>query len=68
MVGGLSIPALLKEGKKTAILSIPIIIGQISQMLMVITDTVMVGDVGVTELAALTFASPICAIPFICGI
>ena len=68
MVGGLSIPALLKEGKKTAILSIPIIIGQISQMLMVITDTVMVGDVGVTELAALTFASSIFAIPFIFGI
>ena len=41
MVGGLSIPALLKEGKKTAILSIPIIIGQVSQMLMVITATIL---------------------------
>jgi len=68
MVSGLSIPALLKEGKKTAILSIPIIIGQISQMLMVITDTVMVGEVGVTELAALTFASSIFAVPFVFGI
>ncbi|MDA7882367.1 MATE family efflux transporter [Akkermansiaceae bacterium] len=68
MVSGLSIPALLKEGKKTAILSIPIIIGQISQMLMVITDTVMVGKVGVTELAALTFASSIFAVPFVFGI
>ena len=68
MVRGLSIPSLLREGKKTAILSIPIIIGQISQMLMVITDTVMVGEVGVTELAALTFASSVFAVPFVFGI
>lgn len=68
MVRGLSIPSLLHEGKKSVILAIPIIIGQISQMLMVITDTVMVGEVGVTELAALTFAGSIFAVPFVFGI
>jgi len=63
-----TIPALFREGKKTAILSIPLIIGQVGQMLMIIADTVMVGKVGVTELAALTFANAVFAIPFVFGI
>jgi len=37
-------------------------------MLMMIADTIMVGKVGVTELAALTFASAIFSIPFVFGI
>ena len=51
----LTIPSLLKEGKKTAVLAVPLVIGQVSQMLMIVADTVMVGNVGVTELAALSF-------------
>ncbi len=64
----LTIPSLIREGKKTAILSVPLIIGQISQMLMMVADTVMVGDLGVTELAALSFANAVFAIPFVFGI
>ncbi|MEN8846968.1 MAG: MATE family efflux transporter [Akkermansiaceae bacterium] len=64
----LTIPSLMREGKKTAVLSVPLIIGQVSQMLMVIADTVMIGKVGITELAALTFANTVFAIPFVFGI
>jgi len=64
----LTIPSLLKEGKKTAVLAVPLVIGQVSQMLMIVTDTVMVGNVGVTELAALSFANAVFAIPFVFGI
>ncbi|MGJ8698083.1 MAG: MATE family efflux transporter [Verrucomicrobiaceae bacterium] len=68
MIKHLSIPSLLREGKKTALLAVPLIIGQISQMLMIIADTKMVGKVGVTELAALTFGSAIFSVPFVFGI
>jgi MATE family multidrug resistance protein len=64
----LTIPSLLKEGKKTAVLAVPLVIGQVSQMLMIVADTVMVGNVGVTELAALSFANAVFAIPFVFGI
>lgn len=60
--------SLLREGKKTALLAVPLVIGQVSQMLMMIADTVMIGDVGVTELAALTFASAFFTVPFVFGI
>ena len=63
----LSIPSLIVEGKKTGALVVPLIIGQISQMLLMIADTVMVGMVGVTELAALSFASGIFSVPFVFG-
>ncbi len=64
----LSIPCLLSEGRKTAKLAIPLVIGQVSQMLMMIADTVMVGKVGITELAALTFANAFFSVPFIFGV
>ncbi len=58
---------LLREGKKTALLALPLIIGQLGNMLMMIADTVMVGQVGVTELAALTFGNAIFTILFVFG-
>lgn len=64
----LSVSTLIREGKKTAILAAPLIIGQLSQMLMMIADTVMIGKVGVTELAALTFANAFFSVPFVFGI
>ena len=41
-----------KELKKTLILAAPITAGHVSQMLLGITDTLMIGRVGVVELAA----------------
>lgn len=43
-------------------------IGQLSQMLLGVADTLMVGHLGVTELAALTFASALFHIPLVFGI
>lgn len=42
-------------------------IGQLSQMLLGVTDTLMVGHLGVTELAALTFANSLFHVPLIFG-
>ena len=64
----LTIASLIREGKKTGILAVPLIIGQVSQMLIMIADTYMVGKVGVTELAAMSFASAIFSVPFVFGI
>lgn len=61
-------PSLFQEGRKTAALALPLIIGQVSQMAMMIADTVMVEDVGITELAALTFANAFFSVPFVFGI
>lgn len=68
MLHKVSLPSLLREGKKTAILAVPLVIGQVSQMLMMIADTVMIGKVGITELAALTFANAFFSVPFVFGI
>ncbi len=59
---------LLHESKITLKLAIPLIIGQLSQMLLGVVDTLMVGQLGVTELAALTFANSLFYIPFVFGI
>lgn len=68
MLRKVSLPSLLREGKKTAVLAVPLVIGQVSQMLMMIADTVMIGKVGITELAALTFANAFFSVPFVFGI
>jgi len=49
-------------------LGMPIIIGQLSQMLMGITDTIMVGRLGVVELAACAFANGVTAIFLVFGL
>jgi MATE family multidrug resistance protein len=54
---------LLNESKLTLRLALPLMIGQLSQMLLGVADTVMIGRLGVTELAALTFASALFHIP-----
>ena len=59
---------LLTEAGTTLRLALPLIIGQLSQMLMAIADTIMIGEVGVTELAALTLANAIFHVPFVFGI
>jgi len=60
--------SLLHESRLTLKLAVPLMIGQLSQMLMGVADTMMVGQLGVTELAALTFANSLFYIPFVFGI
>lgn len=59
---------LLHESRTTLRLAFPLMVGQLSQMLMGVADTVMVGHLGVTELAALTFINSLFHIPFVFGI
>jgi len=59
---------LLKELRPTLALAFPIVIGQVSQMLMGITDSVMIGRVGKVPLAASAFAHGLWVIGFIIGI
>lgn len=60
--------SLLKESKLSLRLAIPLMIGQLGQMLLGVVDTLMVGRLGVTELAALTFANSLFYIPLVFGI
>ena len=59
---------LLHESRLTLRLALPLMIGQLSQMLLGVADTVMIGHLGVTELAALTFANSLFHVPFVFGI
>ena len=58
---------LLLESRLTLRLALPLMIGQLSQMLLGVADTVMIGHLGVTELAALTFANSLMYVPFVFG-
>lgn len=60
--------ALYKESKIIFLLAIPLIIGQLGQMLMGLVDTVMIAKLGVTELASLTLANNLFFVPFVFGI
>jgi len=59
---------LYKESKTIFLLAIPLIIGQLGQMLMGLVDTIMIAKLGVTELAALTLANNLFFVPFVFGI
>jgi len=56
------------EGRLTAMLALPLAAGQISQMLIALADTLMVGRLGVVPLAAATFANNVLYVPFIFGL
>jgi multidrug resistance protein, MATE family len=57
-----------REARHTLTLAVPIMAGQLSQMLMGVTDSIMVGRVGVVPLAASAFANSLLAVPFLFGI
>jgi MATE family multidrug resistance protein len=59
---------LLRELKPTLRLALPLMAGQIGQMLMGVADTVMLGRLGATELAASGFAHVIIWVPLVFGI
>lgn len=58
----------IREIKNILTLAIPLVIGQLGQMLLGVFDTLMVGKVGILDLAALTYANSLFIIPFVFGI
>ena len=51
--------SVLSQNRRTLALALPIMAGHVSQMLLGLADTVMIGRVGTTELAAAAFANVI---------
>ena len=64
----LSVSSLLDESRTTVRLAIPLIIGQLGQMLISLSDTLMLGWLGVTPLAACSFANTLIYLPMMFGI
>jgi multidrug resistance protein, MATE family len=58
----------LDEARRTLALAGPIIVGQVSQMLMGVTDSIMIGQVGKVPLAASAFAGSVWVLAYIIGI
>ncbi|HWA11169.1 MAG TPA: MATE family efflux transporter [Opitutaceae bacterium] len=58
----------LREVRPTLVLALPIIIGQVSQMLMGITDSVMIGRTGTVPLAASAFGGNLFGVFYVLGI
>jgi len=58
----------ITEVRRTLALAFPIIVGQLGQMLMGVTDSVMIGRVGAVPLAASAFANVLFTMAFIVGL
>lgn len=58
----------LREIRPTLSLAVPIMIGQLSQMLIGITDSVMIGHTGAVPLAAAAFAGSVFGVFYVLGI
>ena len=58
----------LREVRPTLALALPIVIGQVSQMLMGVTDSVMIGHAGTVPLAASSFGGNLFGIFYVLGI
>jgi MATE family multidrug resistance protein len=58
-------PVWLKELRPTVALALPIMLGQMSQMLMGVVDSIMIGRVGTVPLAAASFTSAVFGFFFI---
>lgn len=61
-------PSFAEESRTTLKLALPLISGQLTQMLMGVADTVMIGAIGVVPLGASTFANTLLAVPLVAGI
>ena len=64
----LVVSTVLREARATLILAVPITIGQLSQVLMGVADTVMIGRTGTVPLAASSFGSSLFNVLFIIGV
>lgn len=62
------VSSIVREGRATFTLALPLMAGQVSQMLMGLADTYMIGQVGTIELAAATLAHSILFVPLMLGI
>ncbi len=60
--------ALLQENRKTLLLAAPIVTGQLTQMLLGLADTVMIGQVGTVELATAAFVNTLFHIAFVLAV
>lgn len=58
----------LREVRPTLALALPIVVGQVSQMVVGITDSLMVGRVGAVPLAASSFGTSIFGVFYVLGI
>ena len=58
----------LTEIRPTLTLAAPIVVGQVSQMLMGVTDSAMIGHAGTVPLAASAFANNVFTVFFVAGI
>ncbi|MES2695311.1 MAG: MATE family efflux transporter [Verrucomicrobiota bacterium] len=58
----------LREVRPTLTLALPIVVGQLSQMLMGVTDSVMIGQAGTVPLAASSFGGNVFNIFYVIGI
>ncbi len=56
------------ESRSTLFLAVPMMAGQLSQMLMGVADGAMVGRIGVVPLAASAFANGLLGVPFLFGL
>ncbi|HEX8312520.1 MAG TPA: MATE family efflux transporter [Chthoniobacteraceae bacterium] len=65
---GGALPSFGAECRETITLALPLISGQVSQMLISVVDTVMVGQLGVTELGAATLTNTVLAVPYVLSI
>jgi multidrug resistance protein, MATE family len=65
---GRALPSFGRECRDTLVLALPLISGQLSQMLMGVADTIMVGRLGVVPLGAATLANTVLMVPFVLGL
>ena len=65
---GLSVRAIFRESKATLVLAVPLMAGQLSQMIMSLIDAAMVGRVGVVPLASAAFANSLNGVAMLLGI
>jgi MATE family multidrug resistance protein len=63
-----SLRQLLQESRATFALAVPLMAGQLSQMLMNLMDSAMVGRLGVVPLAAAAFGNSVVGVPTLIGI
>lgn len=68
LINNAPLPSYGQECAATFKLAFPLVSGQLSQMLMGVVDTVMVGAIGIAALGASTFANTLLVVPFVLGI
>jgi MATE family multidrug resistance protein len=63
-----ALPSFAQECRTTIKLALPLISGQLGQMLIAVVDTVMIGRLGVIALGAATLTNTVLAVPYVLSI